>query len=196
MNEQVLPIKDTNVLNEVKHTLLHHFKYGLRNLTIFEVGVSTMLRASDLVKLKISDVFDNHGSVKRNAFTTDQKTGKHNTLFLAPCTKILAEYRSYLAKHQIHSSWLFPRTRDHAKHISTTQIYRIMQRTGKWLGLNYLGSHTMRKTGAYLVYNQTGNLALVMKLLNQSSEAVTLRYLGLNNPTIEEQLNRIDFNRI
>ena len=62
------------------------------------------------------------------------------------------------------------------------------------LEINYLGTHTMRKTGAYRVYEQTGhNIALVMKLLNHSSEQMTLAYLGLDQETTESMLDKIDF---
>ena len=53
-----------------------------------------------------------------------------------------------------------------------------MARVGDLLGINYLGTHTMRKTGAYRVYTQSNyNIGLVMHLLNHSSEAMTLTYL-------------------
>lgn len=56
-----------------------------------------------------------------------------------------------------------------------------MARVGDFLGINYLGTHTMRKTGAYRVYTQSNyNIGLVMHLLNHSSEAMTLTYLGLD----------------
>lgn len=69
-----------------------------------------------------------------------------------------------------------------------------MSNVGKELNLNYLGTHTMRKTGAYRVYEQTDhNIALVMKLLNHSSEQMTLAYLGLDQDTREHILDMIDF---
>lgn len=72
-----------------------------------------------------------------------------------------------------------------------------MKKVGDLLNINYLGTHTMRKTGAYLVYEQTNhNIALVMKLLNHSSEAMTLAYLGLDQESRENMLDRIDFGRI
>ena len=50
-----------------------------------------------------------------------------------------------------------------------------MAHVGDLLGINYLGTHTMRKTGAYRVYTQSNyNIGLVMHLLNHSSEAMTL----------------------
>ena len=44
----------------------------------------------------------------------------------------------------------------------------------------------MRKTGAYRVYTQSNyNIGLVMNLLNHSSEAMTLTYLGLDQASRE-----------
>lgn len=48
----VLPIKDTNVLKDVQNTLLDSFKAGQRNYTIFQVGKATLLRVSDVMRLK------------------------------------------------------------------------------------------------------------------------------------------------
>ncbi|MFU0770573.1 MAG: Integrase [Limosilactobacillus fermentum] len=72
-----------------------------------------------------------------------------------------------------------------------------MHKVGDLLGLNYLGTHTMRKTGAYRVYVQSNyNIGLVMKLLNHSSEAMTLTYLGLDQQSREDLLDQIDFGGI
>lgn len=67
-----------------------------------------------------------------------------------------------------------------------------MARVGELLSINYLGTHTMRKTGAYRVYTQSNyNIGLVMHLLNHSSEAMTLAYLGLDQASRETILNHI-----
>lgn len=42
MKQLVLPIKDSNILHEVENTLLHNFKAGHRNYTIFQVGKATL----------------------------------------------------------------------------------------------------------------------------------------------------------
>ena len=60
--------------------------------------------------------------------------------------------------------------------------------------MNYLGTHTMRKTGAYQVYTQSNyNIDLVMHVLNHWSEAVTLTYLGLDQGSRGTMLDQIDF---
>ncbi|MCT0054731.1 site-specific integrase, partial [Lactococcus lactis subsp. lactis] len=57
----VLPIKDSNVLKMVQDTLLDSFRAGRRNYTIFQVGKATLLRVSDVMKLKKTDVFNLDG---------------------------------------------------------------------------------------------------------------------------------------
>ena len=66
MQQVVLPIKDSNVLKEVQDTLLNNFKAGRRNYTVFQVGKATLLRVSDVMRLKQTDIFNPDGSIKQN----------------------------------------------------------------------------------------------------------------------------------
>ncbi|MGA3420112.1 site-specific integrase [Lactiplantibacillus plantarum] len=194
MQQIVLPIKDSNVLTEVQDTLLHNFRAGRRNYTIFQVGKATLLRVSDVMTLKKSDVYNPDGSVKHTAFIHDKKTGKANTLYLKPVQQDLLKYHDWLVQENINSVWLFPSTAHSDRHITEKQFYKVMARVGDLLGINYLGTHTMRKTGAYRVYTQSNyNIGLVMNLLNHSSEAMTLAYLGLDQASTETMLDKIDF---
>lgn len=196
MRQVVLPIKDDEVLKQVQDTLLNNFKSGRRNYTIFQVGKATLLRVSDVLRLKQSDVYDDYGAIKQHAFIKDKKTGKRNTLYLKPVMMDLMMYQQWLRRNGYEGTteWLFPSTTRPQKHIDERQFYNIMAKVGELLGINYLGTHTMRKTGAYRVYVQSNyNIGLVMKLLNHSSEAMTLAYLGLDQVSREHMLDKIDF---
>ncbi|MCG0599259.1 site-specific integrase [Lactiplantibacillus plantarum] len=194
MQQIVLPIKDSNVLTEVQDTLLHNFRAGRRNYTIFQVGKATLLRVSDVMRLRWTDIFNENGTVRQNAFIHDKKTGKANLLYLKPIQTDLLTYQAWYRKQKLHSTWLFPSTQHPDRHITEKQFYKIMSKTGDLLGINYLGTHTMRKTGAYRVYTQSNyNIGLVMNLLNHSSEAMTLTYLGLDQASTENMLDKIDF---
>lgn len=194
MQQIVLPIKDSNVLKEVQDTLLHNFKAGRRNYTVFQVGKATLLRVSDVMKLRWADVFNESGTVRQNAFIHDQKTGKANLLYLKPVQADLLAYQAWLQENHLVSDWLFPSIQHSDRHITEKQFYKIMSKVGDLLGINYLGTHTMRKTGAYRVYTQSNyNIGLVMHLLNHSSEAMTLAYLGLDQASQETMLDQIDF---
>lgn len=196
MRQIVLPIKDDEVLKQVQDTLLNNFKSGRRNYTIFQVGKATLLRVSDVLRLKQADVFDDYGAIKQHAFIKDKKTGKRNTLYLKPVMMDLVMYQQWLKRngYEGRTEWLFPSTTRPQKHIDERQFYNVMAKVGDLLDINYLGTHTMRKTGAYRVYVQSNyNIGLVMKLLNHSSEAMTLAYLGLDQVSREHMLDKIDF---
>lgn len=194
MKQLVLPIKDSNILHEVQDTLLNNFRYGRRNYTIFQVGKATLLRVSDVLALRRNEIYEADGTIKKNAYIKDKKTGKPNTLYLKPVKQDLSDYFAWLTENNIQSEWLFPSSRDTSRHITEKQFYKVMAKTGDLLGIDYLGTHTMRKTGAYRVYTQTQyNIGLVMTLLNHSSEEMTLRYLGLDQVSRETILDRVNF---
>lgn len=194
MKQLVLPIKDTNVLHEVEDTLLHNFRFGRRNYTIFQVGKATLLRVSDVLALRRNEIYKTDGSIKKNAYIRDKKTQKSNVLYLKPVNQVLNDYFQWLTEQNINSEWLFPSIKHPDRHITEKQFYKIMAKTGDLLGLDYLGTHTMRKTGAYRVYVQTHyNIGLVMELLNHSSEAMTLKYLGLDQVSREQMLDQVKF---
>jgi len=178
--------------------LLNNFIYGRRNYTVFQVGKATLLRVSDVLALKYADVFASDGRVQSHVLIHDKKTGKPNELYLEPVSDDLKVYYNWLESNGIHSEWLFPSLKKQNintdTHINERQFYRIMQKVGDLLGIDYLGTHTMRKTGAYMVYQQSGHdIALVMDLLNHSSQKMTLKYLGLDRETKERKLRRVNF---
>lgn len=194
MKQLVLPIKDSNILHEVEDTLLNNFRYGRRNYTIFQLGKATLLRVSDVLTFRRNEIYESDGTIKKNAYIRDKKTGKPNVLYLKPVNQDLIDYFDWLTKNNIQSEWLFPSIKHPDRHITEKQFYKIMAKTGDLLGINYLGTHTMRKTGAYRVYIQTNyNIGLVMELLNHSSEAMTLKYLGLDQVSRERMLDQVNF---
>ena len=194
MKQLVLPIKDSNILHEVQDTLLNNFRYGRRNYTIFQLGKATLLRVSDVLAFRRNEIYESDGTIRKNAYIRDKKTGKPNVLYLKPVNQDLIDYFNWLTKNNIQSEWLFPSIKHPDRHISEKLFYKIMAKTGDLLGINYLGTHTMRKTGAYRVYVQTNyNIGLVMSLLNHSSEAMTLKYLGLDQVSRERMLDQVNF---
>jgi integrase len=155
--------------------------------TIFQLGKATLLRVSDVLSLEYSDVFTTDGVLKERAYITDQKTGKPNTLYLKPLTSDLMLYHEWLIDSGMMSSLaFFPLQLTRGNISRESKYYKIMTKVGDLLGINYLGTHTMRKTGAYRVYEQTNyNIGFVMNLLNHSDQKATLAYLGLDAVTRE-----------
>lgn len=180
------PITDPIILKKFLKHLREDTSMGERNYAIFQTGKATLLRVSDVLALKKNDVFQANGRVKKNAYIVDKKTKKPNRLYLTPVSDVLEDYYDWLQEYEkkhpytklFSSEWLFPSSRRLGEDVPIREnsFYRICYQTGLKIGVNWIGSHSMRKTGAFMVYQQTNhNTALVMKMLNHSSEAMTLR---------------------
>ncbi|WP_276508751.1 tyrosine-type recombinase/integrase [Yersinia kristensenii] len=48
-----------------------------------------------------------------------------------------------------------------------------------------LGTHSMRKTRGWVMYNSGINIETIAKVLNHSSPAITMRYIGLDQHTVD-----------
>ena len=55
-----------------------------------------------------------------------------------------------------------------------------------------IASHSLRKTFGYFMYKNTNNLAMVQKELNHSSQAVTLRYIGIEEEMIDNAVMELN----
>src|SRR5699024_260407 len=118
MKQLVLPIKSEEVLAQVQDTLLHNFKAGQRNYTIFQVGKATLLRVSDVLRLKQADVFDDYGAIRERAYRTDKLAGIQTTLYLNPVMYHLLIHQHCLKRQRLETQapWLFPSTTRPQKH--------------------------------------------------------------------------------
>ena len=170
------PIREKEYINAVKRVLRES---GARNLLLFLLGINTGLRVSDLLNLKVKDVKD-----KDTVQIREKKTRKVKK-FLIP-KEIRGYINEYVAQKPL-SRYLF-KSKKSNKPITRIQAYRIISRAGKILGLEHTGTHTLRKTFGYHFYKQTKDIALLQKILNHSSQDITLRYIGVTQEIIEDNL--------
>ncbi|MGF2943564.1 tyrosine-type recombinase/integrase [Enterococcus xiangfangensis] len=73
------------------------------------------------------------------------------------------------------------------------RIHAVLRKVGDLIGIDHLGTHTMRKTFGYTVYQDKKDIRLVMDLLNHSSEKITLRYIGISEELKKNTVENIDF---
>jgi len=76
----------------------------------------------------------------------------------------------------------FPSRIDPGDYISTQQYARLVDEwiTGIGLRREDYGAHSLRRTKASIIYQQTGNLRAVQILLGHTKIESTVRYLGVN----------------
>jgi integrase len=146
--------------------------HALRDIALLRVAVDTMLRGSDLVRLTVGSVMWS-GSVLDVLEVTQKKTAGLVKCALTPKTReALAAYIASLGAVG-DGKKLFP--------ITTRQFRNIVKGWCEAVNLDArkYGGHSLRRTKARIVYQKTGNLAIVQKLLGHSNLWHTQRYLGV-----------------
>lgn len=173
----VQPIRDKGKIEAMKAELL---KNGYRDYLLFVLGTNTGLRISDLLKLKVSDVKD-----KTHIVITEQKTKKEKRAYITP---YLREVLDSYTKSMGEDEYLFQSRVGNNQPISRVQAYRILNQAAAKVGLEEVGTHTLRKTFGYFHYQQNKDIALLQNLFNHSSASVTLRYIGINQDIMDKTL--------
>lgn len=172
----VEPIRDINKLNEILVALR---KSGYRNYLLGLIGFNTGLRISDIRLLTAGDMRG------RNGYKIIQKkTKKTKFLYLDGIKKEIDLWIENLSD----DDFLFPSRKDRNLPITRVQAYRIISKAAEECGLTNIGTHSLRKTFGYHYYNRTKNIALLMQIFGHTSEAVTLRYIGINQDVEKESL--------
>ena len=84
--------------------------------------------------------------------------------------------------------YLFP-SRKGDKPITRVQAYRILNAVADKLGLEEIGTHTLRKTFGYHHYQQYKDVAVLQDIFNHSSPSITLRYIGITNDIVDSTID-------
>ena len=174
--ELVQPIRDKGIIAEFKNELLHR---SYRDYMLFVLGINTGLRISDILPLKVADVRGSHIIIK------EQKTGKSKRF------KINVSLRAELDKYTANMSdedYLFS-SRKGDKPITRVQAYRVLNNVAKKLGIEEIGTHTLRKTFGYHHYQQYKDVAILQDIFNHSSPSITLRYIAINADIIDNTID-------
>ncbi|MCI2257231.1 tyrosine-type recombinase/integrase [Domibacillus sp. PGB-M46] len=175
--KDVQPIRSLEKLNDMKWSLKRHCSE--RDYILFLIGINTGLRVSDLLNLKISDI-----KGKKKISVKEGKTEKKREIHLA---NIYDELNTYLSSLK-GTEWLFP-SRKGDKPISRIQAYRQLNKAAGMVDIpDGIGTHTMRKTFGYWHYKQFKDVAELQLILNHSHPQITLKYIGITDEQIENNL--------
>jgi len=150
-----------------------------RDLALFDLAIDSKLRACDLVRLKIQDVYV--GDRARERTTVIQKKTNRAVQF-----EITGQTRAALEAWikscgRSHRDYLFPSRIEARDHISIRQYARLVHKWVRAAGLDSVvyGTHSMRRTKAAQIYRKTGNIRAVQLLLGHTKLESTVRYLWI-----------------
>jgi len=151
---------------------------------LFVLGINSGLRVSDLLNIKVGDVREGNGRIRDRISIKEKKTGKAKGFPLGDtCHKALKEYFNSMDMED--NQPLFPSRKGNGP-LGRSQAYRIINSAARVVGLkDKIGTHTLRKTFGYHAYKMGMDLSVIQKLLNHSSPAITLAYIGITQDDLD-----------
>lgn len=172
----VQPIRDPELIRAIKMFLKEQSD---RNYMLFVTGINSGLRISDILQLKVKDAKKSHFSLR------EQKTDKQKRIQITPALK--KELKWYIEGKEDHE-YLFKSREGYNKPIGRSMAYKILRMAAEAYGLDDIGTHTLRKTFGYHFYNHYKDIALLQEIFNHSSPNVTLRYIGVNQDSMDKAM--------
>ncbi len=152
---------------------------------LLNLSVDLMLRGGDLLRLRVSDVLTESGTVKSEVKIKQQKTNK-TTLSIPLSKNSINVIKKYIVGRDM-DDFVFRSQFSHftKRPLSIFQYSRIVKKwMGEHLGLDDVSSfstHSLRKTKSSVIYQKTQSVEIVRRLLGQSSVTATSAYLGIED---------------
>lgn len=153
-----------------------------RDLCLFCIGIDTMLRGSDLVQLRVSDVMDEKRHPKVEFASSQQKT-KHPVISaLTPFTQ--SALCCHVGTDDLgFDDFLFkPLRGDHEGPISTSSLRYLVKGWAQLIGLRPqdYSSHSLRRTKPAMLYARGVRPEMLRLLLGHQNLQSTQVYLGID----------------
>ena len=162
--------------------------FEIRNRGLFMIGVSTGGRISELLSLRVGDVYQNRKPVSDLLYSKSIVKGgevSRSVPVNADGRKAIdalvnwhrEHYRSITSKRPLfpsrHKKGSVPMHRQTAHAILKTAFIEA--------GLNgHIATHSLRKSFAQRLYDKTGDIYMVQALLGHRNISTTQKYLGVN----------------
>lgn len=183
---EVQAVKSLDTVKLISHLLER--TYSKQMSDVWNIGLNLALRISDLLSIKFDDIDNDRLLVK------ESKTGKLANIKLNE--KTMVAIREIHTEHPDHV-YLFQSYRNQQarksppKPLSRRAVTKAFSMIGEEVKIA-LGTHSMRKTRGYHLYQNTKDIARVMKMLRHSSEGVTLRYIGITQDDVDKDFVELE----
>ena len=173
--------------------------FEVRNRGLFMLGVSTGGRISELLSLRIGDVYQNgkpvsdllydRSIVKGGEVSRAVPVNTDGTLAIQQLIDWHRERYKTLAKRRP----LFPsRNGQGKKRMTRRNAHNVLKAAFELADLNgHLATHSLRKSFAQRLYEQTGDVFAVQEMLGHKSITTTQKYLGVNYATVRDALQKM-----
>lgn len=176
----VQPIRDEDKIVEVREYLSEKSQ---RNELLLGFGIYTGIRTSDILGIKIKDVYkkDHFTIVEQKTVKSRKKSRIITVTKRMPIVSKLKRLLSAYCNERDSNEYIFKSRQGKNKPITRIRAYDILREAAEACGLKEIGTHTLRKTFGYRMYIiNENNIALLMDIFGHSKEYITLKYIGVN----------------
>ncbi len=180
--------KTSDYLNSDElHRLIRYFKKlgNIRMCLLIECGVKTLLRYSDLSRIKWIDVIG-----KDTLILNEKKTGKRREISIGKTLRESIETSYNELKQPNKEELVFQYTLQH-----TNLLLKEGAKDVKIRNKN-ISTHSMRKSGSRFIWENNGHsdeyLIKLSSILNHSSTFITRKYLGISKEEIKNIYESFD----
>jgi integrase len=168
-------------------------RYALRNRAMVVLGIRTGLRISELLPLRIGQVWDGKQVVERLYLRRAAAKGKYAgaSIVIHPeAAKAVARWIKSQGPACKPTDYLFSSRKNRGRRLSRFSAWRILHRAFLKAGVpGMAGTHCLRKTFAQNVYESLGgDLFRLSKALRHSSPMTTLAYLSFRQEEIDDAI--------
>ena len=168
--------------------------FAIRNRSLFMLGVSVGGRISELLALKVGDVWQNNKPVKDLLFDRNIVKGGEVSRAVPVNMDGRQAIEDLIAWHtELYGDLdakrpLFPsRKGQGSKAMTRIAAHDVLKPAFEAAGLNgKLGTHSLRKSYAQRLYEQTNDIYAVQEMLGHKSVVTTQRYLGVNYASVRD----------
>lgn len=175
--------------------------FEVRNRSLFMLGVSVGGRISELLALRVDDVWQNGQPVSDLLFKKDIVKGKETARMIPVNEDGRQAISDLIAWHQNQFGNLDPlrhifMSRQGGEALSRSQAHRILERAFQKAGLNgKLATHSLRKTFAQRCYDACEDIYKVSELLGHKNVETTKRYIGISYTELQATVWAIELNK-
>ena len=173
--------------------------FEVRNRGLFMIGVSTGGRISELLSLTIGDVYQNGRAVSDLLYSKSVVKGGEVSRAVPVNVDGRGAIEALIDWHRekyatlVPSRPLFPsRNKKGTVALNRQSAHDMLKEAFMAAGLNgKIATHSLRKSFAQRIYEESGDIYLVQELLGHRSVATTQKYIGVNYATAKETVEAI-----
>ena len=162
---------------------------------LLNLSVDLMLRASDLLGLKVKEVLTPSGEVRETVRVRQRKSSEETIEMPLSFDSRDAILRHLLGRPPEDCIFAGQKYETARKPICTQTFARIIKNWMRELGIEDVrqySTHSLRRTKPSIIYEKTGNLEAVRRLLGHSNLIDTVRYLGVEDADATELARSVE----